>query len=98
MLAVAGLALVFPEPRTVANVMKAIVVMLTAPLWSMWYWPNARGPIPPPFLMIFFSFIPVGLLPAYALRPSTATCILTIVGAALWTVSGALMLALLFLD
>ena len=98
LLAVAVIAILFSVPRTVANVIDATVVILPAPIRSAWYWPNARGPIPPLLLVALFSLLPVVLLPAYSLRPSTATYILTIVGAALWIVSGSLMLAVLFID
>ncbi len=98
LLALLSLAVSFHHAPTVEIVVEAMVVLLTAPVRSLWYLPNARGPIPPPLLIVLFSLLPLVLLPAYLFKPRTATCLLTIVGAVLWIVSGGLMLAILFLD
>ncbi len=90
----AVLALVAADPMTPTGVVQNFGIVATAPLQPAWLLVRSTGQVRRIALLVAFVIFPVLLLPAYTVKPRTATALLTALGAVLWLVSGMLMVAL----
>ncbi len=92
------LAVIFSEPRTFSNIAEAFWLILAAPFQPAWLLVRSTGPLRRTVLLFLFVVLPIMLLPAYAVRPTRMTRIMTGIGLILWACSGFLMLALRYID